>query len=40
MFLTPLAILLPGWRRVRSMLSGLRGPSPARDSTVETRLSA
>src|SRR5439155_12566891 len=37
MFLTPLAILLPGWRRVRSMLSGLRGPSPARDSTVETR---
>jgi len=37
MFLTPLAILLPGWRRVRSMLSGMRGPSPARDSTVETR---
>ena len=37
MFLTPLAILLPGWRRLRSMLSGLRGPSPARDSTVETR---
>jgi len=37
MFLTPLAILLPGWRRVRSMMSGLRGPSAARDSTVETR---
>ena len=37
MFLTPLAILLPGWRRFRSMMSGLRGPSAARDSTVETR---
>src|SRR6266568_9612770 len=37
MFLTPLAILLPGWRRLRSMMSGLRGPSAARDSTVETR---
>jgi hypothetical protein len=37
MFLTPLAILLPGWRRLRSMMSGLRGPSGARDSTVETR---
>jgi hypothetical protein len=37
MFLTPLAVLLPAWRRVRSMISGLSGPSPARDSTVETR---
>src|SRR5258708_31898408 len=37
MFLTPLAVLLPAWRRVRSMLSGISGPSPARDSTVETR---
>src|SRR6266436_7808500 len=37
MLLTPIAILLPGWRRLRSMISGLRGPSAARDSTVETR---
>ena len=37
MFLTPLALLMPGWRRLRSMISGLRGPSAARDSTVETR---
>jgi hypothetical protein len=37
MFLTPLMLLLPGWRRLRSMMSGLRGPSAARDSTVETR---
>jgi hypothetical protein len=37
MFLTPLMLLLPAWRRVRSMMSGMRGPSPAGDSTVETR---
>jgi len=37
MFLAPMAVLLPAWRRVRSMISGLRGPSAARDSTVETR---
>src|SRR6266852_9104976 len=37
MFLAPIAVLLPLWRRVRSMMSGLRGPSAARDSTVETR---
>ncbi len=37
MLLTPIAVMLPAWRRVRSMLSGLRGSSPARDSTVETR---
>jgi hypothetical protein len=37
MLLTPLMILLPLWRRVRSMVSGLSGPSAARDSTVETR---
>jgi hypothetical protein len=36
MFLTPIAVLLPAWRRIRSMMSGLSGPSPARDSTVET----
>ncbi len=37
MFLAPIAVLLPLWRRMRSMMSGLRGPSAARDSTVETR---
>ncbi|HEV2337027.1 MAG TPA: DnaJ domain-containing protein [Stellaceae bacterium] len=37
MLLTPLAMLLPMWRRVRSMMSGISGPSGARDSTVETR---
>jgi hypothetical protein len=37
MLLTPLALLLPLWRRVRSMMSGISGPSSARDSTVETR---
>jgi len=34
----PLFALLPVLRRVRSMISGLRGPTTARDSTVETRL--
>jgi hypothetical protein len=37
MFLAPLALLLPGLRRLRSMLSGFRGPSSAGTSTVETR---
>jgi len=37
MLLAPLLALLPGLRRLRSMMSGLRGPSTARDSTVETR---
>jgi len=37
MLLTPLAMLMPMWRRVRSMMSGMHGPSGARDSTVETR---
>ena len=37
MFLAPLALLLPGWRRLRSMASGFRGPSTAGTSTVETR---
>ena len=37
MFLAPLALLLPGWRRLRSILSGFRGPSSAGTSTVETR---
>lgn len=36
MLLAPLAIL-PAWRRLRSMVSGLRGPSSASNSTVETR---
>src|SRR6266581_4666011 len=31
------AMFLAPWRRIRSLMSGLRGPSPARDSTVETR---
>ncbi|MFI4947208.1 MAG: DnaJ domain-containing protein [Alphaproteobacteria bacterium] len=37
MLLTPLAMLMPMWRRVRSMMSGISGPSGARDSIVETR---
>jgi len=37
MFLAPLALLLPGWRRLRSIVSGFRGPSSAGTSTVETR---
>jgi hypothetical protein len=37
MLLTPLMMLLPLWRRLRSMVSGFNGPSAARDSTVETR---
>jgi hypothetical protein len=37
MFLAPLALLLPGLRRLRSMFSGFRGPSAAATSTVETR---
>ena len=37
MFLAPIALLLPMWRRLRSMVSGFRGPSTARNSTVETR---
>ena len=37
MLLAPVAVLLPAWRRLRSMIGGLRGPSTARDSTVETR---
>ena len=37
MFLAPLALLLPGWRRLRSIFSGFRGPSSAGTSTVETR---
>jgi len=37
MLLTPLMMLLPLWRRLRSMMSGFNGPSAARDSTVETR---
>jgi hypothetical protein len=37
MLLAPLLALLPALRRVRSMLGGFRGPSTARDSTVETR---
>jgi hypothetical protein len=36
MLLMPLLALLPGLRRLRSMVSGLRGPSPAQNSTVET----
>jgi hypothetical protein len=37
MLLAPLALLLPGLRRLRSMFSGFRGPSSAGISTVETR---
>jgi DnaJ-like protein len=37
MLLAPIALLLPGLRRLRSMVSGFRGPSTARSSTVETR---
>jgi hypothetical protein len=37
MFLAPLALLLPSLRRLRSMVSGFRGPSNAGTSTVETR---
>src|SRR6266852_4401230 len=37
MLLAPLAVLLPGLRRLRSMFSGFRGPSSAGNSTVETR---
>jgi hypothetical protein len=37
MFLAPLALLLPGLRRLRSMFSGFSGPSAAGISTVETR---
>lgn len=37
MFLAPLALLLPGLRRLRSMVSGFSGPSAAGISTVETR---
>jgi hypothetical protein len=37
MLLAPLLALLPALRRVRSMFGGFRGPSTARDSTVETR---
>jgi hypothetical protein len=37
MFLAPLALLLPSLRRLRSMVSGFRGPSNAGASTVETR---
>ena len=36
MLLLPLLALLPGLRRLRSMLSGLRGPSAGHSSTVET----
>ena len=37
MLLAPIMVLLPAWRRLRSMLSGFSGPATARDSTVETR---
>jgi hypothetical protein len=37
MLLAPIALLLPAWRRLRSMVGGLRGPSAAGISTVETR---
>jgi uncharacterized membrane protein YgcG len=37
-YVAPLAaLLLPALRRLRSMFSGLRGPSSANNSTVETR---
>jgi len=36
MLLTPLLVLLPGLRRLRSMVSGIRGPAPGQNSTVET----
>ncbi len=36
MLLAPIALLLPAWRRLRSMVGGLRGPSSAGTSTVET----
>ena len=36
MLLAPLAALLPAWRRIRSMIGGLSGPSSGRSSTVET----
>jgi len=36
MLLAPLVAVLPAWRRLRSMVSGLRGPAPGRNSTVET----
>jgi len=34
--LLPLAVLLPLWRRVRSMFSGLRGPAAGRSTNAET----
>jgi len=37
MLLAPLAALFPALRRVRSMMSGLRGPSTVGTSTVETQ---
>ena len=37
MLLAPLALLLPMLRRLRSMVSGFRGPAAAGISTVETR---
>jgi hypothetical protein len=37
LLLAPLLLLLPAWRRLRSMVSGFRGPRAAGSSTVETR---
>lgn len=34
--LAPVALLVPAWRRFRSMFSGLRGPATGSNSTVET----
>ena len=34
--LAPAALLLPAWRRFRSIFSGLRGPTTGSNSTVET----
>lgn len=36
MLLMPLVVLLPAWRRLRSMLGGLRGPATGGSSTAET----
>ena len=35
-WLMPLVVLAPAWRRLRSAFSGLRGPAANRNSTVET----
>ena len=37
MLLAPIMLLLPVWRRVRSMIGGFGGPTAAGSSTVETR---